>query len=127
ACNGNRGLPIAARCLRDGFHSFMNPLLQAFLKRMLTREKREHFKMMSLLFLRAGGLIVCTGIALIFGAVPFAIGAGAQLCSKRRVPNFLVGLLAAAAVFALWRATGWVQIHFGTNTPPWVSVVVARY
>ena len=105
----------------------MNPLLQSFLKRLLTKEKREHFKLMAMLLLRAGGLIICTGVALMFGAVPFGIGAAIQLFSKHRVPNYLIGLIAAAVVFILWWLTGWVQINFGTNAPKWVSVGVAMY
>ena len=105
----------------------MQQLLRTFLARLLTREKREHLKMMTLLVLRAGGLVVCTGVALIFGAVPFAIGAGVQFCMKRRAPGFLVGLLAAATVLAIWWMTGWVQIRFGSNAPPWLSVAVAMY
>ncbi len=105
----------------------MTSILQKLLLRFVSPQKREHFKMMSLLLLRAAGLLGCTAVALLFGAVPFAVGAGIQMFMKKRAPGFLVGVLAAAAVLGVWWATGWVQIHFGPNAPAWVTVGAAMY
>lgn len=95
---------------------------------LLTPRRREQFKLMGVLLLRAAGLLVCTAVALLFCAIPFTVGVVAQLISKKkRVSNYLVGVIAAAAVFAVWWTTGWVQISFGKGTPAWISVAVSMY
>src|SRR5579884_3745945 len=104
----------------------MHPLLQTFLKRVLTHERREHYKWMTILFSRAAGLLVCTAVSLVISAVGFGTGALLQFFSKKRVPNYVAGVAAAAAVFLVWWMTGWVQIHFA-NAPAWISVGVSMY
>ena len=77
------------------------------------------------ILLRGLGLLLCAVIIVLFGLVPFLLGALAQAISPKRIPSFIVGLLAVGAFFALWHFTGWLSTTVGDGFPLWPSIMMS--
>jgi len=74
---------------------------------------------------RYAGILVCAVLTILFGLIPFVLGAIAQGAAPRRIPPYLVAPLAVALFFALWRLTGRLSVIVGTGIPVWPSVVLS--
>ncbi len=74
---------------------------------------------------RYAGILVCAVLTILFGLIPFVLGAIAQGAAPRRIPPYLVAPLAVALFFALWHLTGRLSVIVGTGVPVWPSVVLS--
>lgn len=87
------------------------------------RQTKRSKLFVSILF-RGLGLLLCAVIVILFGLIPFSLGAFIQAISPRRIPSFVVGVIAAGAFFALQYFAGGVSVTAGDGFPVWPSVLL---
>jgi len=71
------------------------------------------------------GFLVCAGLTILFGLIPFVFGVIAQGVIPRSIPPYVVGPLASVLFFVLWRLTGRLSFVIGTGVPVWPSVAAS--